>query len=282
MHHSSPTPILAVQNWPNPPIHPGSMFSKLTPALALALLTCSIGSALAEDHVVRLCADQWMPYNGDPADPKPGYVIELAKAIFEPKGIKVEYSVMPWSDALTAVREGRMSGAIGANKEDGAGLTLPKEPIGVISICLATRAESKWTYDNLASFLHIKFGVIKGYAYWRALDAYIASAIKKGSGVVCAEGDTPLADLMKQLQAGEIEVLAESEPVLFWYLRAHNLDRSLFRIVFKNAPDPIFIAFEPNEEGRHYAELMDAGVKAMRASGELEKLLRSYGLRDWQ
>jgi polar amino acid transport system substrate-binding protein len=258
------------------------MFPKLPYALALALLSCSISSALAEDRVVHLCADQWMPYNGDPADAKPGYVIELAKAIFEPKGIKVEYSVMPWTEALPAVREGRLSGAIGANKEEGAGLVLPTEPIGIISISLVTRADSKWTYDNLASFLHIKFGVIKGYAYWPALDAYIASAVKKGSGVVCAEGDNPLADLMKQLQAGEIDVLAESEPVLFWYLRAHNLDRSLFRIVFKNAPDPIYIAFSPNDEGRRYAEILDAGVKSMRASGELAKLLGRYGLRDWQ
>jgi polar amino acid transport system substrate-binding protein len=241
-----------------------------------------IGTAFAEQPVLRLCADQWMPYNGDPADPKPGYVIELAKAIFEPKGIKVEYTVMPWTEALAAVHEGRMGGAIGANKDEGEGLVLPAESIGVISICLVTRADSKWAYENLASFMRIKLGVIKGYAYWPALDTYIAKAIEKGSGIVCAEGDAPLDDLMKHLKDGEIDVLAESEPVLLWYLRAHDLDRSLFRVVFKNAAEPIYVAFAPNEEGKRHAALMDEGVKAMRASGEMEKLLRRYGLRDWQ
>ena len=63
--------------------------------VTLGLLGFSLGTLLAGDPVVRLCADQWMPYNGDPADAKPGYVIELAKTIFEAKGLKVEYTVMP-------------------------------------------------------------------------------------------------------------------------------------------------------------------------------------------
>ncbi len=258
------------------------MPSFLPRGLALALLSLPFLAASGADSVVRLCADQWMPYNGDPADPKPGYVIELAKAVFEPKGIKVEYTVMPWTEALAAVREGRMSGAIGANKEEGAGLVLPTETIGVISICLVTRADSKWTYDNLASFRSVKLGVIKGYAYWPAFDSYIARATEKGSGIFCAEGDTPLADLMKQLLAGDLGVVAESEPVLLWYLRSEGIDRSQIRVVFKGSADPIYVAFEPNDEGRSQAALLDEGVKALRASGELERLLRRYGLRDWQ
>lgn len=250
--------------------------------LALALLALSLFAASGADTVVRLCADQWMPYNGDPTDPKPGYVIELAKAVFEPKGIKVEYTVMPWTEALAAVREGRMTGAIGANKEEGAGLTLPAETIGVISICLVTRADSKWTYDNLTSFRTAKLGVIKGYAYWPAFDSYIARATEKGSGIIAAEGETPLADLMKQLLAGDLDVIAESEPVLLWYLRSQAIDRNQIRVVFKGSADPIYVAFAPNDEGRSHASMLDAGVKALRASGELEKLLRRYGLRDWQ
>lgn len=260
----------------------GTMPHLLPRCLSIALLAFSVGFAAAEEPALRLCADQWMPYNGDPADPKPGYVIELAKTIFEPKGIKVEYTVMPWTEATTAVRENRMHGAIGANKEEGEGLILPTETIGVISICLITRADSKWAYDNLSSFRSVKLGVIEGYAYWPALDSYIARAVEKGSGIVCAEGDNPLDDLMKQLQAGEVDVIAESEPVLLWYLRAHSIDRSQVRVVFKGSTDPIYVAFASNEDGKRYAAILDEGIKALRTSGELEKLLRRYGLRDWQ
>ena len=61
-------------------------------ALAFSLIALS---AMADDAVVRLCADQWMPYNGDPSATKPGYVVELARAIFEPKGMTSYSTLMP-------------------------------------------------------------------------------------------------------------------------------------------------------------------------------------------
>lgn len=239
-----------------------------------------LGPASADEPVVRLCADQWMPYNGEPAAAKPGYVIELARTVFEPQGVKVEYNVMPWEEALGAVREGRMSGAIGANAEEAEGLTCPPESIGSISICLIVRAETAWAYDNIASFRKVTLGIIKGYSYWPALDAYIEKP--DGKGLCIAEGDTPLEDLMTKLQAGEIDVVAESEPVLLWYLRSHSLDREKFRVVFKGTPEPIFVAFSSSDEGRRYATMLGEGIRALRASGELTKLLQRYGLRDWQ
>jgi polar amino acid transport system substrate-binding protein len=237
--------------------------------------------ARAEDSSVRLCADQWMPYNGDPAATKPGYVVELARAIFEPKGIKVDYDVMSYEEALSAVKEGRRSGAIGANKDEAKGLNLPDEPIGAVASCLITLADSKWTYDNVASFRSAKLGVIKGYTYWPALDTYIER--NAGSGCLfVAAGEDPLEELMVKLQKREIDVVAESEPILLWYLRSHNLDRAIFRVVFKGTVDPIFVAFSPNEDGKRFAAILDEGIRELRKSGELAKLLQRYGLRDWQ
>ncbi len=249
--------------------------------LLLSLVMTLLAPLAAAEPVVRLCADQWMPYNGDPADPKPGYVIELARAVFEPLGIKVDYEVLPWAEALAAVKEGGKSGAIGANKNEADGLILPNEPIGALAVCLLTRADSKWTYDNLASFRGITLGVTKDYSYWPALDTYIERATEKG-GIFAADGDDPLETLMQKLQAGEIQVVAESEPILLWHLRSHNLERSQFRVVFKGTVDPIFVAFAPTDEGRRFATQLDEGIRALRKSGELTKLLQRYGLRDWQ
>ncbi len=251
--------------------------------LLLAGLVASLAllaPASADEPVLRLCADQWMPYNGDPAEAKPGYVIELARTVFEKEGIKVEYDVLPWEEALAAVKECRRSGAIGANAEESAGLTQPAESIGSLSICLITRAESKWTYDNIASFRKVTLGISKGYSYWPALDSYIEKA--SGPAVFAAAGDDPLDELMSKLQAGEVDVVAESEPVLLWYLRSHNLDREKFRVVFKGTPEAIFVAFAPDDEGRRFAAILDNGIRSLRASGELTKLLQRYGLRDWQ
>lgn len=247
---------------------------------ALALFVVGILPASATDNVVRLCADEWMPFNGQSEDERPGYVIELARAVFESKGVAVEYVVMPWDDALAAVREGRMTAAIGANPAEGEGLIIPKEPIGAAPVCLVTRADSTWSYSNLVSFGSAKLGVIKDYSYWPSLDDFIAR--KAGSGLVVVEGDAPLGDLIGLLTDGKVDVIAESEPVLLWHLRAHNLDRSQFRVVYKHEAELIYLAFAPTDEGRRLAALFDRGVQEMRASGDLDKLLRRYGLRDWQ
>jgi hypothetical protein len=42
------------------------------------------------------------------------------------------------------------------------------------------------------------------------------------------------------------------------------------------------VAFAPNDEGRRLAAVFDEGVRQLRANGELEKLLRNYGLSDWR
>lgn len=246
---------------------------------ALSFAACA--TVASADPVVKLCADQWMPYNGDPTDTKPGYVVELARTIFESKGMKVDYTVMPYEEALEKVKTGEMTGAIGPNQEEGKELVLPKEPIGSLATCLLTLADNTWTYDNIASFRRARLGATKGYTYWPALDTYIERAAGK-DGVFVAEGDDPLAVLMQKLQAHELDVVVESEPILLWYLRSHELDRNQFRVVYKGTNEPIYLAFTPNDEGRRLAALFDEGVRALRASGELTKLLGRYGLRDWQ
>ena len=247
------------------------------------MLSLAVGAALASagEPVVKLCADQWMPYNGDPADAKPGYVVELARKIFEPTGTKVDYTVMPYDEALEKVKAGEMTGAIGPNQEEGKELVLPAEPIGSLATCLITRADSTWTYDNVASFRHARLGVIKGYTYWPALDTYIERCAAKDK-VFVAEGDEPLEVLMQKLQAREIDVVVESEPILLWYLRSHELDRNQFRVVFKGTVEPIYVGFSPNDEGRRFAAQFDEGLRSLRASGELTALLARYGLRDWR
>jgi polar amino acid transport system substrate-binding protein len=43
------------------------------------------------------------------------------------------------------------------------------------------------------------------------------------------------------------------------------------------------VAFAPGvARSRDYARILDEGIAAMRASGELAKLLQRYGLKDWR
>ncbi len=242
------------------------------------LLNLSVVGVSAE--TLRLRADQWMPYNGDPKAERPGFVVELAKAIFEPKGISVDYQTMPWADALTAARAGKIDGVIGAGEADMEGLTAPHQAIGEPRVVLLVAKGNPWKFESMASLMGAKLGVIDGYTYWDQLDAYIKD--KGEPGVVTFKGEAPLADALTQLKAGKIDVLPETMAVFVWTVKGMGLAVTDFQIVHTHQNDPIYLAFSKTAEGANYAKLFDEGVARLRASGEFVKLLKAYGLSDWQ
>lgn len=244
--------------------------------LSVVFVTAAYGS----DEILRLRADNWMPYNGDPTAAMPGYAVEVARAIFEPHAIKVDYQTMTWGDALKAAGSGAIEGVIGANKDEGAGLTLPKEYIGLPRIGLFVAKQNPWRYDNVPSLHQIRLAVMLDYKYWPALDDYVAKhaepELKKFSG------EHPLDDAIAQLVSGGIDVVAETSSVFAWAAKTGNRQMAEFRIAYLHEGDPVFIAFQPGETGQRYAKLFDEGIAELRRSGELAKILARYGQKDWR
>ena len=102
-----------------------SLFAVL---IVLSLILTRPGFA-SDANVLRIRADSWMPFNGDPASEKPGYVVEVLREIFGPLGIKVDYQIMPWASALKAAEAGEIDGVIGANKKEAVNLVTGTESI---------------------------------------------------------------------------------------------------------------------------------------------------------
>ena len=72
--------------------------------IVILLLSCA-QFAFAKEKII-LAADMWCPYNCEPDSKNPGFLIEMAKIIFEEHDIEIEYRLMPWSKALDAVKNG--------------------------------------------------------------------------------------------------------------------------------------------------------------------------------
>jgi polar amino acid transport system substrate-binding protein len=243
------------------------------------LVFCATPWLARADATLRVRADSWMPFNGDPADKQPGYVVEIAKQVFGPRTINVDYQTLSWDEALKAARAGEIDAVIGANKIEAAELVVPKEPIGAPTMGLFARKDLVWEYANIGSLKKVRLGVIGGYSYWDALDAYIAN--HPGGTVVVFSGDSPLEEAMAKLEAGEIDVIAETVPVFVWRAKAHGKAMAEYRMPYKHEGEPIYLAFADGENGRRYAAIFDESVRALRKSGELRKILSRYGVADW-
>jgi polar amino acid transport system substrate-binding protein len=247
----------------------------------LALLWTALpGTAAAEDAVLRVRADSWMPFNGEPAEARPGYVIELARLIFEPAGIKLDYQVMPWKDALAAAHEGAIEAVVGANSIEAKGLVVPKNSAGMTQIGLFVKKGNPWQYQNIPTLGAVRVGVIESYSYWDTFDTYIK---KNPTGkVVVFNGNTPLLDGIDQLKKGKIDVMAETFSVFIWTVISNGGSPGDYRLAFLESGDPIYMAFANNETGTRYAAIFDEGIVRLRKSGQLATILKKYAISDWK
>lgn len=248
-------------------------------SLILGLLLAS--SSLIAD-TITLKADYWMPFNGD-GKAETGYMLDIAKAVFEKQGHKVVFVTTPWETALVEARNGKCNGVIGAAVDDAPDFVYPEEEQGISIQIFCVKSGSPWKYAGIGSLKTIKLGVIKDYTYFKELDDYIAAF---PSVIHFATGDTPLQDNLEKLLKGELGAVVDDRSVLRYTVAKMSLQGKVaFTTGVGDAakPSKLFIAFGPKTpKSAEYAKLLTNGMAALRTSGELKKILAKYGLTDWK
>lgn len=96
-------------------------------------------------------------------------------------------------------------------------------------------------------------------------------------------GNDPLEKIIKRLSSNRVDVILETGEV-FWYT-ANKLNMkdqfSAAGLAFEK--EAIYIAFSPEKKiTQEYANILSNGMKGLRTSGELKKILKLYGLEDWK
>lgn len=232
---------------------------------------------------IVLVADAWPPYNNAADDTKKGYIVDIAEAVFAKHGHEVVYKIIPWKVAIEETRKGTYDGLIGADTEDGAGLIFPEEEVGYYRIGFFVKKGNPWRFSNTRSLEKITLGVAEGYGYNQWLEDYIQANKKDFNRVQSASGDDPLAININKLMAGRIDATITATTTM--YFTAQNL--GVFnQIQFAGSGGggrDIYLAFSPaRESSKRYARILDEGIRELRASGELYKILQHYGLSDWK
>lgn len=247
----------------------------------LACLAALSPLTLAAD-TITLKADYWMPFNGD-GKSETGYMLDIAKQVFEAKGHKVVFVVTSWERALAEVRSGKGNGIIGASEDDAGDFVFPTEEQGISLQLFCVKSGSPWKYGGIGSLKTIKLGVIRDYAYFKELDDYIKSA---PSTVVFGEGDNPLQSNLTRLVQGELGAVVDDRSVLKYTIAKMNLQGKV--VITASAAEAtksakLFIAFSPgNLKSAEYARILSEGMVTLRSTGELKKILAKYGLTDWK
>ena len=251
-------------------------------SLALPYLLLGLCSPLnAETIEVR--ADNWMPYNGDPAAERPGYVVELLRAAFP--NDTIHYTTCAWTQACAELAEGKIDAILCATPSDSPGAILPELAIGSMRNIFYVKKGTAWRFKGIESLKSIHLAVSAGYAYDTdgPLDAYL----KQGNApaVQFSTGDAPLEANIAKLRSAEIDAVVDDASVMLWTLKKMQVPvgeiHSAGALVKEGSP--LYVAFtakKPVSTAR--AEQLSATVRKLRESGELTKLLALYDLDDWK
>lgn len=247
--------------------------------VCVALFTSS--TLLASTKVISLRADLWCPYTCESSQGRPGYMVEIMKAIFEPKGFKVDYEVLTWARALSLAQLGEIDGVLGADKIEAKGLVFPSLTAGASQNQFFVLSSNSWRYSHKKSLESVKVGVVAGYSYDPTMNSLVE---QKNSSLVFMSGDNPLEQMIKMLKAGRLQSIYENEAVMKDYLLENKLEGQL---VSAGGPQikkqNLYVAFSPKRQSNQVlAKTFDQGLRELRKTGELKKILKKYGLDDWQ
>lgn len=260
---------------------------RLTRALAVAggILLAVAGTGLsgadAKADTITLRSDLWCPYNCEPGGTPPGYLIDIAKAVFEAAGAKVDYQLMPYDEAIEAVRQGKVTAVLGAARKDAPDLHFPQTSQSYSTYAFATARGSGFKYTGPDSLKGKRLGVIANYTYGEDLDAYIAANSGTGA-VVTVSSEDATRDLVMLLAERKVDVIVEGDAVLEYMIKQLDL-ANLFELDVASDGAPIYIAFTPNDpKAVEHAKRLDAGLAELRKSGKLAEILRQYGMKDWE
>ncbi|MBK8157359.1 MAG: transporter substrate-binding domain-containing protein [Rhodospirillaceae bacterium] len=254
---------------------------RLLAGVASAML-CLVAAVDAEADPVRLRADYWCPYNCDPGEKYPGYMIEIAQRAMARLGIVVDYQLMPWDRAMSEVRDGRIDGAVGATALEADGLIL-SDPLGMDADCFFVTPQSRWRYDGIESLHGVLIGAASGYTHDEGpIDAYIAANDRPQGRVTTTTGDDASLRNIRLLLVGRVDVILDSRSVVAMEAARQGQAKNLVTAGCLEAL-PIHIALSPrNKDAARLVGALREEVGELRKSGRLAKIMGHYGLNDWQ
>jgi polar amino acid transport system substrate-binding protein len=206
--------------------------------------------------------------------------VEIAQAVFGAAGYQVDYEELNWARCVEDARAGRFTAIIGAIQSDAPDFTFPKTPFGISGDAYAVRKGDNFKFDGAASLQGRVLGVIRSYSFSGPIGAYIAAHGTDATRVEFVSGDGALRKNLDKLVAGHVDVVLDDRNVMLNAIDELGMKDRLTIIDGLN-DTPIYIAFSPRAgQPAKLAQLLDAGMAKLRASGRLAEIEARYHMTD--
>lgn len=250
--------------------------------MKIALISLFLFAAtVAHSETILMKSDKWCPFTCNPSntkDKQQGYVVEVAKIIFERKGHNVVFQIDSWTNSIESVRFGVATAIASTTKADAPDFIYPQKSMGSNKECFYVKTKDPWEFTNVNSLKNRKIGAAQSYAYSAELMSYLREHTED---VFKAHGDNPLMLNIQKLQEGKINTIVEN-PFVFNYYTENKKIRDNFEEAGCTEGDPLYIGFSPkNPRSKEFAKILENGIEELRKDGTLGKIIEKYSLKDW-
>ena len=182
------------------------------------LLLFSAREAPGQD-VLRLANDPWPPYTGETL-PGKGIATEIVVTALHRAGYETQVTFVPWKRALEGTFDGTYDILITTSYNDERAKKVAySDPYLSNVVRLIKRKDSAHKFNSIEDIRGLTVGVSKGYIYEPEFDE--ATFFIKDN-----QGESVLANL-KKLQAGRLDLIAEDELVVKYFLKENFSSEAL-------------------------------------------------------
>ncbi|WP_186647362.1 substrate-binding periplasmic protein [Fluviispira vulneris] len=243
----------------------------------LLLILISI-SSYAHSNNLYVRGDYWCPYNCNPKDTKPGYLIEILQNTFGKD--KINYEIMNWARAIIETRKGDNDVIVGAAKEDAPDL-LFSTSLGLSDNCFYALKKSKFKFTGLDALNNVTLGVIKDYSYYKELNDYIKKNINNKNKIAEHFGDNIQERMLAKLMLKRLDIIVEDSNVIDFILKKHPEMNEIVKLKCIEV-GKIFIAFSPTKpDSVERVKVLNSRVNEMIKNGEMKNILKKYSIKPW-
>lgn len=222
----------------------------------------SSATAMAAPANLFIALEQWENYSNPDGS---GYYLELMREIYQPKGITVNYKLVPYKRSIEMLASHKVDAIMGAYK----GMNIPgmfsEQSLDLDKVDAFISPQLNQTWQGTESLTGQRVGSLKGYEF----DRYVEMKLQY-------QEQPTLVALLKMLDLGRLDAIVgyEADIAVAQKILSNDAGYAPNYVIKRNVLiNSSYAVFADTERGRAMLKIFNEGILDLHESGRLKTLM---------
>lgn len=233
-----------------------------------------------ENEKLLFVSDVKCPFVCEPDKNYDGFLVDMARLLFESMDKKIDYKIMSWKNAIKKFNNSEVDGILGARIYDVKDAVFPKSEQAKAHLAIFSNSTNNWEFYSQKSLDNRVLGVTDAYSYDVLVRSHINSNILIfPEKFVFSESNNPSKENVIKLMKNQVFAFPEYKEIIDHFQNKSKVNNIKFAGYTSNQAQMLYIAF-PKTKGNsdRYAEYLSQMRYDLRFTDKIEKLYKKYGL----